>query len=94
MLSALGRAGRGLAGGAVALAISGATNAVVQLLVPLQLDRAGASTETIGLFGVVLLSQLVGMVLDHYEQLAPEWKRLLPMRRVYAVDRNLADDGS
>jgi len=48
-LAALGRAGRGLAGGAIALAISGATNAVVQLLVPLQLDRAGASTETIGL---------------------------------------------
>ena len=48
-LSSLGRAGRGLAGGALALAISGATNAVLQLLVPLQLHHAGASTDSIGL---------------------------------------------
>ena len=37
-------------------------------------------------------TQLVDLVLDHYEDLAPEWKRLLPMRRVYAVDRNVATD--
>ena len=48
-LSTVARAGRGLTGGALALAISGATNAVVQLLVPLQMHDAGASTESIGL---------------------------------------------
>jgi restriction system protein len=36
--------------------------------------------------------RLVEMVLDNYEGLAPEWKRLLPMRRVYAVDRDTATD--
>ena len=48
-LRRLARAGGGLAGGAVALGLSGATNAVLQLLVPLQLHRAGASSDTIGL---------------------------------------------
>ena len=48
-LATVARAGRGLAGGALALALSGATNAVVQLLVPMQLHRVGASTESIGL---------------------------------------------
>jgi hypothetical protein len=48
-LTAIARARRSLAAGALALALSGATNAVVQLLVPLQLHRAGASTESIGL---------------------------------------------
>jgi predicted MFS family arabinose efflux permease len=48
-LKAIARARSGLAAGALALALSGATNAVVQLLVPLQLHRAGASTESIGL---------------------------------------------
>src|SRR3954454_8293771 len=48
-LSSLANAGRGLAGGAVALALSGAANAVLQLLVPMQLHRTGASSETIGL---------------------------------------------
>jgi predicted MFS family arabinose efflux permease len=42
-------AGRGLAGGALALALSGATNATLQLLVPMQLHRTGASTASIGL---------------------------------------------
>jgi predicted MFS family arabinose efflux permease len=45
----LARAGRPLAGGALTLAISGAINAVVQLLVPLQLHAAGATTQSIGL---------------------------------------------
>jgi hypothetical protein len=45
----LARAGRTLAGGALTLAISGAINAVVQLLVPLQLHAAGATTQSIGL---------------------------------------------
>ena len=44
-----GRSARGLAAGALAIAISGATNSVLQLLVPLQLHRAGASAATIGL---------------------------------------------
>jgi hypothetical protein len=48
-LSTLPRAGRAVAGGAMALALSGATNAVAQLLVPMQLRHAGASTESIGL---------------------------------------------
>jgi hypothetical protein len=30
------------------------------------------------------------LVFEHYEALAPEWKRLLPLRRVYAVDRDSA----
>jgi predicted MFS family arabinose efflux permease len=47
--AAIARARGGIAAGAVALALSGATNAVVQLLVPLQLHRAGASTGSIGL---------------------------------------------
>lgn len=32
-------------------------------------------------------TQLVDLVFAHYEALDPEWKRLLPMRRVYVVDR-------
>jgi len=48
-LATLARARRGLVGGALALALSGATNAVVQLLVPMQLHRVGASTDSIGL---------------------------------------------
>jgi predicted MFS family arabinose efflux permease len=48
-LTALAQGGRGLAGGALALALSGAVNATLQLLVPAQLHRTGASTESIGL---------------------------------------------
>jgi restriction system protein len=33
-------------------------------------------------------TDLVQFVLDHYEQLDPEWKRLVPLRRVYAVERD------
>jgi len=32
-------------------------------------------------------SELVDLVFAHYEDLPSEWKRLLPMRRVYVVDR-------
>jgi len=32
---------------------------------------------------------LVELVLEHYEDLAPEWKQLLPIRRVYAVERSI-----
>lgn len=32
-------------------------------------------------------TELVELVFEHYERLAPEWKRLLPMRSVYVVDR-------
>lgn len=32
-------------------------------------------------------SQLVDLILEHYERLDPEWKRLLPLRTVLAVDR-------
>jgi MFS transporter, DHA1 family, multidrug resistance protein len=48
-LAGLSRAGRGLAAGALALAISGATNATLQLLVPMQLHRTGLSTASVGL---------------------------------------------
>jgi MFS transporter, DHA1 family, multidrug resistance protein len=48
-LAGLSRAGRGLAAGALALALSGATNATLQLLVPLQLHRTGLTTASIGL---------------------------------------------
>ncbi len=31
--------------------------------------------------------ELVALVFDNYDRFSPEWKRLLPMRRVYVVDR-------
>lgn len=33
-------------------------------------------------------TQLVDLLFEHYENLDPEWKRVLPLRRVYAVDRD------
>lgn len=30
---------------------------------------------------------LVDMIFEHYDQFDPEWKRLLPLRQVYVVDR-------
>ena len=30
--------------------------------------------------------QLVDMIFDHYEQLDPEWRRLLPLKRIYVLD--------
>ena len=36
--------------------------------------------------------QLVDLVFDHYEQLDLEWRRLLPLKRIYVLDRDL--DGS
>lgn len=33
-------------------------------------------------------TQLVDLIFEHYEALDAEWKRLLPIRRVYAVDRD------
>lgn len=33
-------------------------------------------------------TQLIDLLFDHYESLDSEWKRLLPLRRVYAVDRD------
>jgi restriction system protein len=32
-------------------------------------------------------NELVELITGHYEQFNPEWKRLLPLRRVYVVDR-------
>lgn len=32
-------------------------------------------------------TELVDLIFRYYEDLAPEWKRLLPMRRVWVVDR-------
>jgi restriction system protein len=32
-------------------------------------------------------TELVKLIFDHYERFSPEWKRLLPMRAVYVVDR-------
>ena len=32
-------------------------------------------------------TELVDLVFEHYESFSPEWKRLLPLRRVYVVDR-------
>jgi restriction system protein len=32
-------------------------------------------------------TELVALIFDHYESLGPEWKRLLPLRRVHVVDR-------
>lgn len=33
-------------------------------------------------------SEFVELVLEHYEQLSSEWKRLLPLRHLYVVDRD------
>ncbi|MGI8757070.1 MAG: restriction endonuclease [Acidimicrobiales bacterium] len=33
-------------------------------------------------------TELIDMVFEHYGALDPEWKALLPLRRVYAVDRD------
>jgi restriction system protein len=33
-------------------------------------------------------NELVDLVLTHYESFDPEWKRLLPLRRIYLVDRD------
>jgi restriction system protein len=32
-------------------------------------------------------TELVDLVFEHYDEFDPEWKRLLPLRRVYVVDR-------
>jgi restriction system protein len=32
-------------------------------------------------------TQLIDLIFEHYEELDVEWKRLLPLRQVYAVDR-------
>jgi restriction system protein len=32
-------------------------------------------------------NELVDLIFDHYDKLSPEWKRLLPMRSLYVVDR-------
>lgn len=36
-------------------------------------------------------SELVDLVLEHYDRFLPEWKRILPMRSVYVVDREPED---
>jgi restriction system protein len=36
-------------------------------------------------------SKLVELVFEHYAALESEWKRLLPLRPVYAVDRNVTE---
>ncbi len=33
-------------------------------------------------------TQLIDLIFEHYDGLAAEWKRLLPLRSVYAVDRD------
>lgn len=35
-------------------------------------------------------SELVDLIFEHYEHFSPEYKRLLPMRSVYVVDREAA----
>ena len=32
-------------------------------------------------------TELVDLIFEHYADFDPEWKRLLPLRRVYVVDR-------
>ena len=32
-------------------------------------------------------NELVDLIVEHYESFSPEWKRLLPLRHVYVVDR-------
>lgn len=33
-------------------------------------------------------TQLIDLIFEHYASLEPEWKRLIPLRQVYAVDRD------
>ncbi|WP_426571320.1 restriction endonuclease [Aquihabitans sp. McL0605] len=33
-------------------------------------------------------TELIDMIFEHYERLDPEWQALLPLRQVYAVDRD------
>jgi restriction system protein len=33
-------------------------------------------------------NDIVTLIFEHYEQLAPEWKRMIPLKRVYVVDRD------
>lgn len=33
--------------------------------------------------------ELIDLVLEHYDNLDPEWQREIPLRRVYAVDRDM-----
>lgn len=35
-------------------------------------------------------NDLVTMIFEHYERISPEWQQLLPMRRVYVLDRGPA----
>ncbi|HAP77951.1 MAG TPA: restriction endonuclease [Acidimicrobiaceae bacterium] len=35
-------------------------------------------------------TQLIDLIFEYYESLDPEWKRMLPLRRVYAVDRDVS----
>lgn len=35
--------------------------------------------------------KLVGLIFKHYGDLEPEWKQLLPLRQVYAVDRDVTE---
>jgi predicted Mrr-cat superfamily restriction endonuclease len=32
-------------------------------------------------------NEFVDLVLEHYEKLSSEWKRMLPLRSLYVVDR-------
>ena len=34
-------------------------------------------------------NELIELVLEHYDKLAPEWRRQIPLRSVYAVDRDV-----
>ena len=34
-------------------------------------------------------NELIELVLEHYDKLAPEWRRQIPLRNVYAVDRDV-----
>ena len=34
-------------------------------------------------------TELIDLALEHYDDLAPEWRRQIPLRSVYAVDRDV-----
>ena len=62
------------------------------LFVTLGNYSAQAQQEARAKEGVRLIggTEVVAMVLENYEQLDERWRRLLPLRRIYAVDEDIA----
>ena len=62
------------------------------LFVTLGTYSAQAQQEARSKEGVRLVggTEIVALILEHYEKLDDRWRRILPLRRVYAVDSDLS----